>query len=97
MSGTIWQPDTVGADGYTVGLRLDGARSRETKARTGEQWFLTPYSVQLTGNLSRGALSGIEQLHGLPLKLGGEPSSLAHVAPPRELSCPHLRCPSNPG
>lgn len=46
MSETIWQSDAGGADGDTVELRCDGARSRATEARVGKQWFLAPLSVQ---------------------------------------------------
>lgn len=45
VSGTIGQPDTVGADGDTVELGRDGARSRTTEETAGKQWFLTPLSI----------------------------------------------------
>lgn len=45
MSVTIWQSDAVGADGNTVELGRDGARSMATEERAGKQWFLTPLSA----------------------------------------------------
>lgn len=35
VAGTIWQPDAVRADGDTVELGRDGARSRATEERAG--------------------------------------------------------------
>jgi uncharacterized protein (TIGR02391 family) len=52
---------------------------------------------EFPGNLGGGPLAGSEELHGLSFKFWCEPSSLSHHPPPWELSCPHLRCPSNPG
>lgn len=45
MSGTIWQPDAIGADGDTAELGRDNARSRATEERAGKQWVLIPLSA----------------------------------------------------
>jgi hypothetical protein len=47
-----------------------------------------PLQIRLITSITIGALTGVEKLWRLSLKLGREPSTLAHVAPPRELIVP---------
>ena len=54
-------------------------------------------SAELTGSLGSKALPGIQQLHGLSLKLGSEPSSLSHVAPPLGRIVPPFEVSVKPG
>lgn len=53
--------------------------------------------AEFTGNLSGGPLARIQQQHSLSLKLGGKPSSLAHVAPPRGTIVPPFEVSVKPG
>src|SRR5206468_6681732 len=55
------------------------------------------WDAKLTGDLGGGALPGVQQLHRLSLKLGSKPSSLSHVAPPRELIVPPFEVSVKPG
>jgi len=53
--------------------------------------------TEFTGNLSGWALAGVQELDRLSFKLGREPSSLPHVAPPRELIVPPFEVSVKPG
>jgi hypothetical protein len=52
---------------------------------------------EFTGNLGGRSLTGVQELYRLSLELRCEPSSLPHVAPPRERIVPPFEVSVKPG